>query len=105
MRTIPYVKPGQDATVYWGKKDFRFKNQTSTPIFISYRTTATHAVCDLYGKSDPGVKVSVVDSYHRLGARDYTAILIRYVTDGGQKTANYTARSAYKWTKALDYTF
>lgn len=104
-RTVPYVKPGDDATVYWGHKDFQFENNTKTPIYISYTTTATHAICDLYGKAEPGVKVTVVDHYRRLGPRDYTAVLRRYVTVKGKTTNDYTAYSSYKWTPALDYNF
>lgn len=104
-RTVPYVKPGDDATVYWGHKDFKFENNTKTPIYISYTTTATHAICDLYGKAQPSVKVDVVDHYRRLGPRDYTAVLRRYVTVNGKTTNDYTAYSSYKWTPALDYNF
>jgi vancomycin resistance protein YoaR len=105
VRTVPYVNPGQDATVYWGEKDFKFQNNTQTPIYISYKTTATHAVCDLYGMANPAVKVRIDDDYRRLGPRDYTAVLRRYETKGGHTSVNYTAYSDYKWTPSLDYTF
>lgn len=32
--TVPYVPPGQDATLNYGTKDVRFKNTTSGPILI-----------------------------------------------------------------------
>lgn len=105
IRTVPYVKPGEDATVYWGQKDFKFQNSSSVSIYISYKTTATHAICDIYGKGNPGVKVAIVDDYQKLGPRHYTAKLERLVTVNGKTTVDYTARSAYEWTPALDYTF
>ncbi len=103
IRTVPYVKPGEDATVYWGQKDFKFENDTQTPIYISYKTTATHCICDIYGKADPSVKVSLHDSYLHLGPRHYTAVFRRYLTKNGVKTNDYTVKSAYKWTPSLDY--
>jgi hypothetical protein len=105
VRTVPYVPPGRDATVYWGQKDFKFTNNTHTPILIYYRTTATHAVCDLYGIENPNVKVSLDDNWQRLGPREYAAVLRRYVTVDGHTSVNYTVRSDYKWTPKLDYTF
>jgi vancomycin resistance protein YoaR len=105
VRTVPYVRPGQDATVYWGEKDFKFQNNTDVPVYISYRTTATHAICDLYGKANPEVKVAVGDEYVRLGPRHYTAVLRRYVTANGHTTVDFEAHSDYQWTPKLDYTF
>lgn len=32
--TVPYVPPGQDATVYYGVKDFQFRNNTDHPILL-----------------------------------------------------------------------
>lgn len=32
--TVPYVPPGQDATVYYGSRDFKFRNNTGGPILI-----------------------------------------------------------------------
>ena len=32
--TVPYVPPGQDATVYYGVKDFQFRNNTGYPILL-----------------------------------------------------------------------
>jgi vancomycin resistance protein YoaR len=103
-RTVPYVEPGQDATVYWGSKDFKFQNDTDSPIYISYRTTATHAICDLYGKYVPGLKVRTVDTYERLGQRHFTSRFRRYTTLNGKTTVDYESYSDYNWTPALDYT-
>jgi len=103
VRTVPYVKAGSDATVYWGAKDFKFQNDTRTTLFISYRTTATHAICDIFGKSDPTRKVTIVARERRLAARSYKGFLQRIVDVNGVKTANYTAYSNYKWTPDLDF--
>ncbi len=104
VRTIPYVDPGRDATVYWGQKDFKIQNNSAAPLFISYKTTRTHAIVSLFGKAVPGRKVRLVSHYRRLGERHYTGVFYRVVYNPGsapQKDATFY--SAYKWTPSLDY--
>jgi vancomycin resistance protein YoaR len=103
VRTVPYVKAGSDATVWWGQKDFKFQNDTDTPLYISYTTVGSYAVCDLYGKGDSSRTVEVDAYQRRNGARDYFGSITRYTTVGGQKSKTYEAFSRYKWTAALDY--
>ena len=102
-RTVPYVKAGSDATVWFGEKDFKLKNNTTTPIFISYKTTETHAICDIYGKAEPGVKVEIVTYEHENGQRDWSGSITRYTIEDGKRKVTYQAFSHYKWTAALDY--
>jgi vancomycin resistance protein YoaR len=103
VRTVPYVPAGGDATVYYGQKDFKFQNNTSTPIYIYYKTYGRFCVCDLYGKGEPATKVSVVTIPTRLGPRYYKGVIRRFVTVDGKTTNNFTAFSTYKWTPSLDY--
>jgi len=103
VRTVPYVKAGSDATVWWGKKDFKLQNDTASPIYISYRTGRSTAVCEIFGKSTPGMKVNVIAYQRKNAARDYFGSITRYVTLNGLKSKNYEAFSRYKWTPALDY--
>ncbi|MGE5507169.1 MAG: VanW family protein [Chitinophagales bacterium] len=51
--TVPYVPPGQDATIDWGHKDFRFRNDTGSPILIWARNTGPTLYVGLYGKAKP----------------------------------------------------
>jgi len=104
VRTVPYVKAGSDATVWWGKKDLKIRNNTLTPIYISYQTKGTHAICDLFGKAQTDTKVEVVAYQRRNAARDYFGSIIRYTTVEGKRTKTYQAFSRYKWTAALDFT-
>ena len=104
VRTIPYAPPGRDATVYWGQKDFKFGNDTGAPVFVSYRTTRSHAIVALFGKAVPGRRVKLVSHSRRLGERHYTGVFYRvvYRPDGTvEKDPPYY--SAYKWTPALDF--
>ena len=104
VRTVPYVDPGRDATIYHGQKDFKIQNNTDTPIYISYKTTHSHAIVSLFGKATPGRKVRLIASHRRLGQRHYIGTFNRivYNADGTvEKGAPF--HSNYKWTPDLDY--
>lgn len=51
--TVPYVPPGQDATVYYGVKDFRFLNDTEGPILIWSKNVEDTLYIALYGVKTP----------------------------------------------------
>ena len=104
VRTIPYADPGRDATVYYGQKDFQFKNDTSAPVYVSYKTTHSHAIVSLYGAEVPGRKIKLVDHYQRLGERHYKASFYRVVYEpNGTVQKDTPFLSNYKWTPALDF--
>ncbi|KJS18529.1 MAG: VanW family protein [Peptococcaceae bacterium BRH_c4b] len=50
---VPYVPPGQDATVYYGVRDFRFLNDTGTPVLIWSRKVGNSLFMALYGSKKP----------------------------------------------------
>lgn len=104
VRTVPYVPPGRDATVYWGQKDLKVMNDTGAPIYISYKTTATHAIVALFGKYVPGRKVVLSGKHTRLAQRHFTGTFGRtvYYADGRVVKGPFY-RSNYKWTPALDF--
>ena len=104
VRTVPYAPPGRDATVYWGQKDFKMANNTSAPVYVSYRTTRTHAIVSLFGKATPGRKVVLVGHSRRLAERQYTGVFYRVVHEpDGSVQKDKPFYSAYKWTPALDF--
>lgn len=51
--TVPYVPPGQDATVYYGSRDFRFRNNTSGPVLLWAKTYGNTLYAALYGHQVP----------------------------------------------------
>lgn len=54
-----YVKEGRDATVVYGSKDFKFKNNRSFPIKIETKVSSGVVTCAIYGiKEDPQYDVS-----------------------------------------------
>lgn len=104
VRTVPYVDPGRDSTIYHGQKDFRLQNDTSAPLYISYRTNRSHAIASLFGKASPGRKVRLVSSHRRLGERHYVGTFNRVVTmPDGTVTRSQPFHSDYRWTADLDY--
>lgn len=50
---VPYVPPGQDATVAYGSFDFRFLNSTGGPIIIWSDTVDTTLFIAIYGQTPP----------------------------------------------------
>ncbi|MFZ5633802.1 MAG: VanW family protein [Bacillota bacterium] len=51
--TVPYVPPGQDATVYYGVRDFRFMNNTGGPVLIWSQKVDDTLYMALYGQKKP----------------------------------------------------
>ncbi|WP_347490674.1 VanW family protein [Desulfoscipio sp. XC116] len=51
--TVPYVPPGQDATVYYGARDFRFMNNTQGPVVIWSQKVDCTLYMALYGCQKP----------------------------------------------------
>jgi hypothetical protein len=103
-RTVPYVEPGRDATVWWGLKDFKVQNDTDAPLYVSYLTTYSHAIVALYGKAVPGRTVSLYSSHRRLGERWFTGKFYRVIKyPDGHVVREKPYYSDYKWTPALDY--
>lgn len=50
---VPYVPHGQDATVAYGYKDFRFKNNTGQPLLIWAGSVDNELYMALYGQLEP----------------------------------------------------
>lgn len=51
--TVPYVPPGQDATVYFGSRDIKFRNNTGGPILIWAETYGKTLKMAFYGRQMP----------------------------------------------------
>jgi vancomycin resistance protein YoaR len=81
--TVPYVTPGRDATVYYGQRDFKFKNTTAAPIYIRASAYRGHMEVTLYGLPRHGPKIEVVSWAHRKGSRIYAGAT-RLYKEGGR---------------------
>lgn len=104
VRTVPYVDPGRDATIYHDQKDFKIQNDTNAPLFISYKTNRSHAIVSLFGKSVPGRKVKLVSHHRELGPRWFTGVFYRVVHQSdGKVVRGEPIYSVYHWPSTLDY--
>lgn len=104
VRTVPYVDPGRDATIYHGQKDFKLQNNTGAPLYISYRTNRSHAIVSLFGKGTPGRRVKLIASHRRVGQRHYTGTFNRVVySPDGTVQKGQPFHSNYNWPSSLDY--
>lgn len=52
MFTVTYVDMGQDATIYWGSLDFKFKNSTKHPIRIDASVSGGYVHIALVGTAE-----------------------------------------------------
>lgn len=50
---VPYVPAGQDATVYYGARDIKFRNNTSGPVMIWARSVDNTLYMAIYGGQKP----------------------------------------------------
>ena len=97
-RPVPYLPLGRDATVAWGGFDMKFKNNTATPVYISYRVSGNRAIATLYGKRTPGQRVNLYASAQRKGPREIIAQLYRTIRQNGKVVKKEKVGSShYKW--------
>jgi vancomycin resistance protein VanW len=71
---VPYVPPGQDATVSNGSKDFKFKNNTGHSIFIWADTQQNTLYMAIYGATQP----PKVTWHHKVLSRQKSRTTYRY---------------------------
>lgn len=119
---VGYVKPSEDAAIAGDYKDFRFKNNTNTPIYIEGYCSNGNVIFNIYGKetraashkvtfenevleeqhADPVIQVSAeqpagyynVDTTEHVG---YVARLWKIVTENGAEASRKIFnRSTYK---------
>ncbi len=59
QRIVDYVPMGRDATVYWGSKDFKFKNNLAHPIMILGGVKGNRLWVKIVGKAEDKVDVKL----------------------------------------------
>lgn len=96
-RPVSYIPIGRDATVAYGSFDMKFKNDRSTPIYISYTLSGDRATARLYGaKTNKDVSLRVVSK--KIGPREIKAQLYRTIRENGKVVAkSKIGDSHYKW--------
>lgn len=95
---VKYLPVGQDATVAWGDKDMRFKNNTSVPVYVALSFAKQKLTATLYGKKTPGQIVTLKPVVQRLGEGKVDAQLYRVIKVNGQLVSKEQLVShKYRW--------
>lgn len=76
-RIVPYVRPGRDATVAYGIRDFRFQNSNPNPIGVIFVVKGSLLTANLYGAAEDKKQIKVVTS-----GVAYTSAGTKTVIDG-----------------------
>lgn len=99
-----YVKPGRDATVAYGSKDFKFKNRRTYPIRIDVYVSNGMATVNIYGikekeEKEVNIEVETVSTipYETKYIKDYS--LSSGTEKLKQKGTNGVIVNSYKITK------
>lgn len=74
--TVAYVPLGQDATVSYGTQDFKFKNNTTSPVYVRAVAGSGYLTVNIYGDTSfkQKIKISnIIDQstpFHKVTLRD-----------------------------------
>ncbi|WP_407309425.1 VanW family protein [Desulfosporosinus sp. SB140] len=97
---IIYVPLGQDATVYYPKIDFKFKNNTSSPIYIRSKVQSGLLTLQIYGKKTGKIvqiKPQILKTIRgRAGSKGYIVKTWKIVKDSqGNVNKSMLSRDIY----------
>lgn len=96
---VSYLPLGQDATVAWGVKDMRFRNNTNAPVYIAMSFSRQKLTVTLFGKRTPGQIVLLKPVVQRLGRGQIDAQLYRTIKVNGQIVRKERlVTHQYRWT-------
>lgn len=73
--TVPYLPPGQDATIAYGSLDLAFQNDTSGPVVLYARGMGPRVHIAIYGSREPPF------TRFRTRTRDVVPIVTRLIED------------------------
>lgn len=74
MFAVTYVPAGQDATVYWGSLDYKFKNSTGHPLRIDASVSNGYVHIALVGTAEEHDYASIKLSYQTLSTKDWKTV-------------------------------
>jgi vancomycin resistance protein YoaR len=97
-RPVSYIPVGRDATFSAGSKDLKLVNTTGAPVYIAYSFQDRRLRATLYGRKQPGRKVTLQARVQRLGPGRVNAQLYRVVRQNGRVVAKQRlVRHGYRW--------
>jgi vancomycin resistance protein YoaR len=97
-RPVSYLPVGRDATVAWGDKDLKFKNNMDAPVYVAYTFQNNRLTATLFGRKTPGRQVALKPDVARLGPGKVNASLYRVIKENGRVVEKAKLFShAYRW--------
>ena len=97
-RPVPYLPVGRDATLAYGAKDLRFKNNTTAPLRLSYRIRGSRLIARFYGLKRRGKQVRVTVNARKVAKNHIVAKLYRrFKQDGKVIRTELVGTSVYRW--------
>lgn len=98
-RPVPYLPVGRDATLAYGAKDLRFKNNTTAPLRLSYSIRGSRLIARFYGLKRPGKRVNLHVVKRVIAKHHVVAGLYRTIKVNGKIVQKEKVGTAtYKWT-------
>lgn len=97
-RPVAYLPVGYDATVAFGDKDLKFKNNTKSPVYIGYSFANRKLSAQIWGAKKPGVTYVLRPRVQNLGPGKINAQMYRLTKQNGKVVAKEKLLShAYRW--------
>ena len=97
-RPVPYLPVGRDATLAWGAKDLRFKNNSPSPIRLSCKVQGNRLIAAVYGQRKPGKQIRIGVGVQKLAKHHVVAKLYRKIKQNGKVIQTELVGTArYKW--------
>ncbi len=102
-RPVAYLPLGRDATVAYGSKDLKVKNDTDAPVYITYTFASDRLTATFWGKKVAGQKITLRPSVQRLGVGKVNVQLYRVTKVNGKVTGKEKLLShGYRWKPGED---
>jgi vancomycin resistance protein YoaR len=97
-RPVPYLPVGRDATLAYGAKDLRFKNNTTAPLRLSYQIRGNRLIARFYGLKRHGKQIRLSVNSRKIAKNHIVAKLYRrFKQDGKVVRTELVETSVYKW--------
>jgi len=87
-RTVPYVRPGRDATVAYPARDFRFENSNPSAICVITRVGGTRLTVEIYGSAQDKKSIQVYTSGAKRTGAGQTTVVDSSLKPGQKKTVD-----------------
>ncbi|NMC83457.1 MAG: hypothetical protein GYA63_11445 [Armatimonadetes bacterium] len=94
---VKYVPAGRDATVYWGRQDLAFRNDTDSPLYFRAYTSRSSLIIETWADS-PLKRTVRVSSTSRYKGDTLIAQVYRTITENGRKRSELVSTDTYKPT-------